>query len=84
MAFEELDPRLFSYNSPHGWCPRCRGFGVIWKGNLTKDDDSLSAAEQELAEERATQWLDEDDENRAPSATARGSTPSRATSACAT
>ncbi len=65
-AFEELDPRLFSYNSPHGWCPRCRGFGVIWKGNLTKDDDSLSAAEQELAEERATQWLDEDDEKPCP------------------
>ncbi len=66
MAFEELDPRLFSYNSPHGWCPRCRGFGVIWKGNLTKEDDSLSAAEQELAEERATQWLDEDDEKPCP------------------
>ena len=65
-AFEELDPRLFSYNSPHGWCPTCRGFGVIWKGNLVKDDDSLSAAERELAEERATQWLDEDDERPCP------------------
>ena len=21
QSFEELDPRLFSYNSPHGWCP---------------------------------------------------------------
>ena len=39
---------------------------MIWKGNLTKDDDSLSAAEQELAEERATQWLDEDDEKPCP------------------
>ena len=28
-AFEELDPRLFSFNSPHGWCPICNGFGYI-------------------------------------------------------
>lgn len=27
-SFEELDPRLFSFHSPHGWCPACRGFGV--------------------------------------------------------
>ena len=66
MAFEELDPRLFSYNSPHGWCPTCRGFGVVWRGSLVKDDDSQSAAERELAEERATQWLDEDDERPCP------------------
>ncbi len=65
-AFEELDPRLFSYNSPHGWCEGCRGFGIVWKGNLVKDDDSISAAEQELAEERATQWLDEDESKPCP------------------
>ncbi len=65
-AFEELDPRLFSYNSPHGWCPECRGFGVVWKGSLVRDDDNASAAEKELAEERATGWLDEDDERPCP------------------
>jgi excinuclease ABC subunit A len=27
-GFPELDPRLFSYNSKHGWCPRCFGTGV--------------------------------------------------------
>ena len=27
-SFEELDPRLFSFNSRHGWCPGCRGTGV--------------------------------------------------------
>lgn len=26
-SFEELDPRLFSYNSRHGWCPVCTGTG---------------------------------------------------------
>src|SRR5438270_2744433 len=29
-AFEELDPRLFSFNSPHGACEECGGFGEIW------------------------------------------------------
>lgn len=29
-SFEELDPRNFSYNSPAGWCPRCRGFGELF------------------------------------------------------
>jgi excinuclease ABC subunit A len=66
-AFEELDPRLFSYNSPHGWCPGCRGFGVIWSGSQAiEPDDSASAAEQELAQERASEWLEEADERVCP------------------
>ncbi len=27
-SLPELDPKNFSYNSPTGWCPTCRGFGV--------------------------------------------------------
>jgi excinuclease ABC subunit A len=27
-SYSELDPRLFSYNSKHGWCPDCVGTGV--------------------------------------------------------
>ncbi len=27
-SFPELDPRLFSYNSKHGWCARCYGTGL--------------------------------------------------------
>ena len=30
QSFEALDPKNFSYNSPQGWCPRCRGFGEIF------------------------------------------------------
>ena len=26
--FPELEPRLFSFNSPHGACPECQGLGV--------------------------------------------------------
>jgi excinuclease ABC subunit A len=41
-SYAELDPRLFSYNSKHGWCPDCVGTGV----KLSKDqrkvfDDSV-------------------------------------------
>ena len=27
-SFPELDPRMFSYNSKHGWCPACFGTGL--------------------------------------------------------
>ena len=27
-SFPELEPRLFSFNSPHGACPECQGLGV--------------------------------------------------------
>jgi excinuclease ABC subunit A len=32
-SYVELDPRLFSYNSKHGWCPDCVGTGL----KLTRD-----------------------------------------------
>ncbi|MBI4290881.1 MAG: excinuclease ABC subunit UvrA [Betaproteobacteria bacterium] len=31
-SFPELDPRLFSYNSRHGWCPECFGTGLAISG----------------------------------------------------
>jgi len=31
-SFPELDPRLFSYNSKHGWCPSCYGTGLKLAG----------------------------------------------------
>ncbi|MFD2111784.1 excinuclease ABC subunit UvrA [Thiorhodococcus fuscus] len=31
-AFPEPDPRLFSYNSRHGWCPACLGTGQVLAG----------------------------------------------------
>ena len=46
-SYVELDPRLFSYNSKHGWCPDCVGTGLA----LTKEqrkvfDDSVKAEDQ--------------------------------------
>ncbi|MDX1607392.1 MAG: hypothetical protein R3202_14465, partial [Candidatus Competibacterales bacterium] len=31
-SFAEPDPRLFSYNSRHGWCPDCYGTGLRLEG----------------------------------------------------
>jgi excinuclease ABC subunit A len=55
-SYNELDPRLFSYNSKHGWCTECVGTGV----KLTKDqrkvfddsvrDDDNKGREQSFAE----------------------------------
>jgi excinuclease ABC subunit A len=31
-SFPELDPRLFSFNSKHGWCEECFGTGILMQG----------------------------------------------------
>jgi excinuclease ABC subunit A len=31
-SFDELDPRLFSFNSKHGWCAQCFGTGLQMNG----------------------------------------------------
>ena len=36
-SFPELDPRMFSFNSRHGWCGRCRGAGVELE-NASRDE----------------------------------------------
>jgi len=30
LSFAPLDPKNFSYNSPQGWCSKCRGFGELF------------------------------------------------------
>ena len=51
-SFEDLDPRLFSYNSPHGWCPVCRGYGTVEKRpNGLDERDAESVLDAELREE---------------------------------
>jgi excinuclease ABC subunit A len=63
-SYPELDPRLFSYNSKHGWCPDCVGTGVA----LTKEqrkvfddsvrDDDNKGREQSFAEPEAEDVVD--------------------------
>ena len=63
-SYAELDPRLFSYNSKHGWCPDCVGTGV----RLSKDqrkvlddsvrDDKDRGREQTFAEPEVEDIVD--------------------------
>jgi len=62
-SFDDLDPRLFSYNSPHGWCPDCNGFGTVARVSL---DPSLTEAEKEQEMEKAREWLDPADLQTCP------------------
>lgn len=50
-SFEALDPRLFSYNSPHGWCPSCRGYGIVVTPGSAAERDAESVLDAELREE---------------------------------
>jgi excinuclease ABC subunit A len=55
-SYAELDPRLFSYNSKHGWCPDCVGTGVKLNKEQRKvfddsvRDDDTKGREQTFAE----------------------------------
>ena len=55
-SYAELDPRLFSYNSKHGWCPDCVGTGLALTREQRKvfddsvRDDDRQGREQTFAE----------------------------------
>ncbi|TAG25150.1 MAG: excinuclease ABC subunit UvrA [Burkholderiales bacterium] len=65
-SYPELDPRLFSYNSKHGWCPDCVGTGK----QLTREqrkalddsvrDDDNRGREQSFAEVEVEDVSDQD------------------------
>jgi excinuclease ABC subunit A len=59
MAFDVLDPRLFSFNSPHGWCQDCRGYGYVKRGRSYLDlDRAQSVLEAEVLEEQRMEGLE--------------------------
>ena len=47
ISYEELAPRMFSFNSPHGACPNCTGLGTTMEidPELVVPDLSLSIAD---------------------------------------
>ena len=50
-SFPELDPKHFSFNSPRGWCPACRGHGRIFPWMLEpKDEDEKDDSAARLRE----------------------------------
>ena len=50
VSLPELEPRIFSFNSPHGACPRCTGLGAQLEidPDLLVPDPSVSLAEGAL------------------------------------
>src|SRR5215211_1473707 len=50
VSLPELQPRIFSFNSPHGACPRCHGLGAQQEidPDLLVPDPSLSIGEGAL------------------------------------
>lgn len=55
MSFQELAPRLFSFNNPYGACSHCDGLGALSKidPNLVIVDENLSLIEGAIS---ATGW----------------------------
>ena len=70
-SFDELEPNTFSFNSPRGWCPDCRGYGVVAHRprelDLNRAESQLDA---ELQEERRME--EPESESFAPCATCEG------------
>ncbi|MFD2256157.1 excinuclease ABC subunit UvrA [Luteolibacter algae] len=62
-SFEELDPRLFSFNSPHGWCQECRGHGKVPKKRRAALDTARfdSVLEAEMDADRSIDRMDDTD-----------------------
>ncbi len=47
VVMEELEPRMFSFNNPHGACPRCTGLGAVMEvaPEMVVPDPELSIAD---------------------------------------
>ena len=56
ISYDDPAPHHFSFNSPQGWCPCCRGLGVI--DSTTSADTQIKDSEEELPEEdEVLKWL---------------------------
>jgi excinuclease ABC subunit A len=74
-SYPELDPRMFSYNSKHGWCTGCVGTGLaLTREQRAAYDDTVRRrrprprAEPSIGRSRTPEELST---NRARIATAR-------------
>jgi len=59
-SFPELDPRLFSYNSKHGWCPSCFGTGLTL-GKIDWDEEREKTGTEEHVLDSWLNWLEVDE-----------------------
>lgn len=59
VSFEELEPRMFSFNSPFGACPECHGLGE--KKRL--DPDLILDMKKSISEGAIKPWKSQNQEN---------------------
>ncbi len=56
-SFAELDPRLFSFNSKHGWCATCYGTGMKLTG-IDWDDEREKTGTEDHVLDSWLEWLE--------------------------
>ena len=59
-SFGELDPRLFSYNSKHGWCAGCYGTGLKID-EVEWDDERAKTGTEDHVLDSWVEWLEIDE-----------------------
>ncbi len=59
-SFPELDPRLFSYNSKHGWCPSCVGTGLKL-ADIGWDTERSRTGQEDHVLDSWIEWLEVDE-----------------------
>jgi len=59
-SFSELDPRLFSYNSKHGWCAACYGTGLKIDDVEWEEERARTGAEDNVLDSWIA-WLEIDE-----------------------
>ncbi|HET7547251.1 MAG TPA: excinuclease ABC subunit UvrA, partial [Usitatibacter sp.] len=59
-SFPELDPRLFSYNSKHGWCASCYGTGLKIE-QVEWDDERAKTGTEDHVLDSWVEWLELDE-----------------------
>jgi excinuclease ABC subunit A len=71
-SFPELDPRLFSYNSKHGWCPDCVGTGLTLTREQRLALDDSQAGEDNKGREQTFAEPDVEDVEDTPCGSCHG------------
>ena len=58
LSYQDPAPHTFSFNSPSGWCPYCKGLGKVKADNINAN---ISAEEGELIDEviRQDNWWEQ-------------------------
>jgi excinuclease ABC subunit A len=59
-SFPELDPRLFSYNSKHGWCGSCYGTGLQLE-EVGWDEERTRTGQEDHVLDSWIEWLEVDE-----------------------